>query len=481
MARFSLRAAPLLLAAVASCTLTRSVPDSCTSTADCRAAFGGGLVCGASGLCERAGPNPRCEAAFPVDLLTRPESYAGIITLGSLMDRSVETQRDREAAIRLATMQVNEAKGLDGRLFGVVQCDVAEDAKYDSLKRGEAAVENAKYLSDVLGVPAIIGPSASGDALLVLEALKGKDVLVMSPSASSPELTTRDVAAPSDDEPGLFWRTVAPDTLQGNAIARQIVEVKADAKRVVVIAEEGPYGSSLAEVFTQAFAKDGRAANTIAYTTASERDAAIVAAAAAPPPDFVLFFSSQTPDVVSFLNAASTLESYKDVPLFLTDSAANTDVLNGVAAASTIFPRVTGSRPAVPKGPTFELFKTSYSAAFKKDPSALGFAPQAYDATWLVFYGTAFASKQGTITGKGIARGLRKIARTGPEVAITPANWTAISNDVAEGKPVNVDGASGKLDYDPATEETTSLVDIWKISADGKAIETIKEIDPTAP
>ena len=127
------------------------------------------------------------------------------------------------------------------------------------------------------------------------------------------------------------------------------------------------------------------------------------------------------------------------------------------------------------------MFKTSYSAAFKKDPSALGFAPQAYDATWMVFYGAAFSLRQEkSLTGIGIGRGLRKISSAGPEIPVTPANWTRISDAIGAGNPVNIDGASGKLDYD-ARQETTNPIDIWKISADGQSIESITQIDLSLP
>ena len=133
----------------------------------------------------------------------------------------------------------------------------------------------------------------------------------------------------------------------------------------------------------------------------------------------------------------------------------------------------------MPQGPTFELFKTSYSAAFKKDPGALAFVPHAYDATWLVFYGAAWSLRQErAISGVGIARGLRKISAPGTEIAITPANWTKIAEALGAGTPVNIVGASGNLDYDPATEETTGLINIWKISADGRSIESNTTIDP---
>jgi branched-chain amino acid transport system substrate-binding protein len=460
-----------------SCTLTRKAEQSCTKTSDCRATFGVGYVCAADGLCERAPPNPRCTTTFPQDLLIRPESYPNAIMIGSLADWSVETQRGREDAIRLAVSQVNEERGLDGRPFGVVFCDISKNPQYDSLARVDAAVASARYLANVLGVPAIVGPSASGDALAVFDATRDEGVLLVSPAASSPELTGRDEPAPSDERPGLLWRTAAPDTIQGQAIARWLIEQRPVYDAVVVVHEKGPYGDALASVFTDAYQKSGRKVTTLSFETASQRDAAVLQAPTTKPP-FVLFFSSQTQDAVAFLNAASTLPAYQSIHFFLTDSAANPDLLSG-AAGSSALPRVVGSRPALPQGQTFELFRASYSAAFRKDASALSFVPHAYDAAWMAFYGAAWSlRREGAITGLGMARGLRKLSVPGPEVAVTPGNWGQIVEMLSSGAGVNLVGASGTLDFDPATEETTGLIDIWKVSADGKGIESTMVIDP---
>ncbi len=469
----------MALLSVASCSLTKTSFDECKTNEQCRGAFGNLQVCGGDGICEGIKPNARCSVAFPEDLLARPKNFPKAIIVGVLMDRSVESQRAREDAVRLAARQVNEEKGIDGRGFGVVFCDVAEDVKYDSLKRTEAAVASARYLADSVGVPAIVGPSSSTDAIAVFDALKTSNVLVISPSATSPALTGRDVASATDASPGLLWRTAPPDTLQGEAMSRHIRAAFPQVSSVAVINERGPYGDALAKVFADSFAREGRTVKPFAFDTGStgQRDAAVVDAGGSALP-VVLFISSQTSDAVAFLNSAATLQSYATVNMFLTDSAANKDLLSGASGARALFPRVAGSRPAVPAGPVFELFRTSFTAAFKQDPNTFSFVPHTFDAAWLTFYGAAYALKrENNINGGAIARGLRRLS-AGAEVRIGPGSWTGIVTDLGAGKTVNVTGASGVLDFDPVTEETSGLVDIWKISADGAAIETLSTIDP---
>jgi ABC-type branched-subunit amino acid transport system substrate-binding protein len=462
----------------ASCSLTRSSVDSCRTNADCRAAFGAAQICGEGGLCQPADPSPRCTSTFPVDLLTRPESYPNAFIVGALMDRSVETQGAREDAIRLAATQVNEERGLDGRLFGVVFCDIAENAEYDSAKRTDAAVASARHLVEVLGVPAIVGPSSSADALAVFDAVEASGALVISPSATSPALTGYHVKEPTADNPGRLWRTAVPDTLQGTAIVQYVRESFSTVRELALVQERGAYGDALGEVVKAGFETEGRVVRTYSYETSSQRDLAIVEGGA-DPATVVLFVSSQTSDAIGFLNAANSLRSYDTKTLFLTDSAANRDLLTGAVGARDLFPRVVGSRPAVPEGPVFELFRTSFSAAFQRDPSAFSFVPHAYDAAWLVFYGIAWAQQQdGAVSGSGIARGLRQVSAPGEAMAVSPANWGRVVEAFAAGSPVNVRGASGELDFDPVTEQTSGRISIWRIADDGSEIESITTLDP---
>lgn len=470
-----------------SCTLTQTKFDHCSANVDCRQAFGIGSVCGGDGICEKAAPFPRCTQTFPEDLLVRPQSYPNILVYGSLIQltnngQPVGSQVARANAVRLAVRQVNEQNGLDGRLFGVVFCDISEDPQYDSLKRTDAAVASANYLADVIGAPAFVGPSSSPDVLAVFGAVKNKDVVVMSPSATSPELTTSDIVqVASDERPGLLWRTAFPDTVQGAAVSSYLRGLSPPAGNVTVIYESGAYGEGLERVFHAMFTNAGGTTHSLEFTAGNsgQRDQQITVAGQGPP-QYVLFLSSQSADETAFVTEAQSYDS--SVQLFLTDTAANTDVFKNAAGASTVFPRITGSRPASPdpaKNLAYKLFVNSYKAAFQQDPTTFTFVAQAYDGAWLVFYGTAYALRQERrVTGTGIARGLRKIASTGPEVQVTPENWKQISDALGAGQAVNLLGASGKLDYDPQTEETTGDIEIWNLEGNPPAIHGESIISP---
>ncbi len=454
------------------CSLAQTNREDCTPQA-CREAFGLRSVCGDEGLCEISPAESRCSVSFPEDLLLRPEAYTDILVVGSLFDRSLATHRARENAIRLAFRGANDQNGLEGRRFGVIFCNIAKDAAFDPLDRTQAAVAMAGYLRDVYGVRAIIGPAASQDTLAVAEALRGDDVLVISPSATSPILTDLDPVPASDETPGLVWRTAPPDSLQGIAIAEDMrgrVPTTETSTRVAVVFETGPYGEFLADAFQRRFRDLGGMTTASSFETSAERDEAILRAVAGDErADEVLFVSSQTQDVIAFLRAVETNPSYDGVKLFVTDSAANFDVVDNTSPA--ILSRVRGTRQAPldeEENFVFRLFLTAYSGAYGEDARQYSFVANAFDAAWLVAYGMAWAELRGGPSGpfgpggSAIARGLRR-TYSGQPVEIRASSWPDVLASFRAGVGVDVTGASSDLDFDPDTEEFRAPIEVWVV------------------
>lgn len=471
-------AGPLLLGlAVAACSLTRPAREECATNADCAGVFGPGAVCAEEGLCATPEEPPRCRETEPPDLFLRRDLYRGAIVVGVLMDRSVETQVARERAVRLAVRQVAEEQGLDGRPFAAVFCDVAKNPDYDALEREAAAVEAARHLANDLGARTVIGPSASTDAVAVFEALRGLDTVLLTPAATSPALFDVDERAPTDETPGMLWRTAPSDTLQGLAISRYLERLEPAVPSLVIVQEKGAYGDALASLLEATWTGAGRqVTRRLTFETQGQRDAAIVDAGALRAP-WVVFASSQTSDAVALVNAAATLTDYASTRIFLTDSAANQDFLNGTGGSPGVLARVNGSRPAVPSGIVYDQFRVSYQAAFQQNPTVFSFVANTYDAAWLAFFGAAASSfaEGGVVTGRGVARGLRRLS-SGAEVPIRPASWKQVVDELRAGRSVDVTGASGALDFDPRTEEATSAMDIWGVT--GGAVTSVATIDP---
>jgi branched-chain amino acid transport system substrate-binding protein len=431
----------------------------CQQASECQASFGVGWSCGASGYCEHADSSARCSQTFPTELFAKKGATDAIV-IGSISDHSIESHLARDRAVELALRQINQAGGVDSLQFGLVSCDVAPGE--DGLSTVEAAEESARYLAQI-GVPAVIGPMSGEETAKAFPILAERDVLLMSPAVTSSTLTALELE-PSDDAPGLLWRTVPPSAVLGEAIAHDLGVVQ-NVVDAAVIYDSGAEGTALYQSFTnrypvaiQGLDYEGTGYNAHA-ATAADRDTT----------DVVLL-SSDPEAIVDFLRTASGLEGFiGDDPktVFLTDAATEDAVLG---ADLRIFSQTRGVRFAPPdiNNVVFRDFKTAYQAQYGDDPGRHAFAANAYDAGWMVALGAAGASlSKETLTGSNIARRLRRMS-AGTEVAFEPANWGAALDLVRENASMNIRGASGDLDYN-AAEEPSARIQYWSLVRENDA------------
>lgn len=459
MSRLVPRLALGLTAASLSCSLTVVRPDACSVDLDCRAGFGWGSTCTAEGFCAAPAPPARCDLTVPDDLFAAPERYADRIVLGALYDH--ETHLDSIQASELAVREANDAGGLDGQEFALVVCDYGErDDDLDSL---EAAAEGATWLADGLGVTAILGPRGSSRAKAAFEALAERDVLLISPSATSPELTDIDETMPSDERPGRLWRTVPPDGVQAQVIVADLAA--RNVSQLAIIAQEGSYGDALAALVEAGFQQEtGGTVKVYPYETSLFGALADVSESNA---EEVVFISSDIGDYVDFLEGAvanpDLLAAYDAMGIFLTDAAFNDQLLDVDASAYPLFDNVRGSRPAPAAGVLFNTFAAAFKSVFGADPQTSGFTVHSYDAAWLVIYANAWARfNEDDAGGRSLARGLRRVS-DGVAAEIRPSGWSTVLEAFGAAASVDVAGGSGDLDYDPATEETTAPIQIWGV------------------
>lgn len=477
-----------VLVAFVGCSATALRPRECDDASECRAAFGLGSVCGDAGYCEPPQTHPRCSQAYPPELLTAPEDFADHIVVGSMF--GYVDHRDTMLAAELAIRQIEREDGLDGRPFAMLHCDTTPEAG-DAETDLEASADVAQFLARVIGVPAIVGPRGSARTEAAFDAIRDDDVVLVSPSATSAALIGYDNPNPTFEEPGLLWRTVPPDTLQAEVIAADMRE--RGVLRVAVILQSGAYGDGLTDLFEERFLALGGIEverNPFSEGQFGTIVATVAEKLAAGDAQEVLFLSSDIADYIAFLGAAVATDQLiaaytdPDVGVFLADAAYNTTLISDTFEGSAVlYPRIRGTRPAPAEGVLFNAFAAAYAAEFSEDAVSSGFTPHSYDAAWLVAYGIAWAHLvEGDIDGVGIARGLRRISG-GEPIDLAPASWPVVVDRFRMEMPIDVQGASGPLDYDPDTEETVAPIELWAIEADagaehGWAFQALDRIDP---
>jgi branched-chain amino acid transport system substrate-binding protein len=452
----------LVALGVLACTPTRFDQSPCQSNVQCRDAFGLGAYCGPAGLCEAVPLIARCDRTYPDDLYSHFDRYHDAVVVGTVMDRSSPAHVVRERAVRLAIKEADEAGGLDGRRVALVSCDAEANSDLDDYDRTQASVITARYLAHTFGATALVGPCASADVEQVWQALRPTGAVIASPSATSPLLAQLEPES-SDARPGILWRLAPSDAIQGRLIADDLL--KRAVRRAAVVREPGPYGEGLADVFSERFTGAGGQVRITAVNSDGQLAPAAASVAASDLPE-VLFISSQQDWVVKFLIAAGAQSGFQAKNIFLTDAAANQAVLDRAAPASWLFPRIRGTRPA-PRDLNdyvYASFAADYRAEYAEDPTVTAFSAHAYDAAWLVLYGSAWSLLQEhRLTALATARGLRQLS-AGEHMPVIPASWPAVVTAFREGRSIDVSGASGELDFDPVTREVAAPLEVWTIA-----------------
>ncbi len=464
----------------ASCSLQTFPYAKCTSNQDCRDAFGWGSVCSlevegnTEGLCDVVKPQPRCDT-YPTNLIQRRSEFDNAIIIGIQFDKSAFNAEMQAARLAVTEVMLDSFDsfdgvsgvigGLDGQPYGLVECTNEESPLYDELTQDEANLVVSEYLANQIGVVGMIGPATSSRVNSAFLEVEQYGTLLITPSATSPALTPLDGIESTFDSPGLLWRTVPPDDLQGVVLSQYLIQRGIDT--VAAIYEEGEYGGALSSVFLEAYTAAGGQAKSLAYQP-NNAQSLKTAMDGVQAQEAVLFVSSTKTDTIAFLEEVVN-DSFGDKPIFLADGGQDVELFEAVEGIENRFVQIEGTAPASEQTAVYQSFAASYWSQFTEEADQTPYTGRAYDAAWLLIYGTAWAHYQeavqgSAINGLGAARGLRMVSDpNGPQIDIGPTQWNLLRAQFEQGNRVNIRGASGPLDFDAQTGETSSAIDIWSI------------------
>lgn len=371
----------------------------------------------------------------------------GTVLLGSLLPRSgglATIGLSMERAVALALSEINQNGGIGGRPIGVIACDTAAEP--------EVAAAAAQHLVDV-GVPAVVGPATSGVTIptLVNVARPGK-LLLMSPSATSPEIT-------SLDDDGLLWRTAPSDALAGAALAGLVLAE--GVERVVLLYSDDGFGASTKDAFLGRFCgpfdcDGGLVSLSWEPGTGGSALDALAQDAASFDPGVVVILGGGPPlwGLVDGLHARGI------VGLRLVDMGAAELALQ--VERPDLLCHVLGVRSVIDAGPERDAFVARYQARWSEPPGL--FSAHAYDATWSLAWAIATVrNPDARLSGPVIAGGIERLVG-GPPTAVGPDAWIAQAGEPVE--RVDLEGASGSLSFDLATGDVPGSVAAWTFQGD---------------
>lgn len=397
--------------------------------------------------------------------------FAATLPLTSTPDSGIVDQSEQQGlnALSLAVDEGNQREGIKGTRFALLFCNTGGD---DALAKAQV-----EWLATQLKVPAVV-TSGSGQTIAITNVAAAKDVMVMSATSTSPELIPT-----FQSNKGLLWRTAPSDSLQARVMA-DLIEAAfppaADAGtatvKIGITYVNTTYGQGLssglrARLPARFSVQEAPYELNDDVTTAVNKLDQF-----APKLTMVVGFPPDLRKIITLAKTKPNLARASGHRWLLSDSAKDPAILDAVTLDELA--GSTGTAPAQGAGSTFGSFRDRFQSKFMADPSNFSFTSHSYDAMYLLMLSAAWASNQGgAVTGLRMADGMRNVSGGAP-YSLEPVSFTPAVTAMQGHTPIDVEGASGKLNFDPDGGAPSSPYEVWLIEADA-GLRTTKLVDPS--
>ena len=340
----------------------------------------------------------------------------------------------------LAVQQINEFGGINGADVTLIEGDSGCD--------GAVALTS---LNDVIaqGAQGVMGAACSGTSLAILDTAIAAEVVMVSPSNTSPQFTTM-------DNQGFYARTAPSDLLQGQVLAALLVED--GVTNISIISRADSYGRGLAEATASAFeAIEGNIVSNIVYhaTDSTEFNAEVTLLGKALLPGDAIV-GILFPETGCGVLQPAFETGLLDYPWYMTDGVKDAG-LASLCGLGTALDGFKGTAPGATAGQARDAFEAAYAKVSADGEPTFIFAPQAYDAVMLM----AISAAANGVTGPEIASGLVEASSGGTQCIGVECIALA-----AAGEDVDYMGASGDINLDAAGDPTAATYDIWTTEGD---------------
>lgn len=371
------------------------------------------------------------------------------LVLGQLAPRTGELasiNKSLTAPVQIAVAEINAAGGFDGKPVGLA---VADDASGGNLPLAGSSLHTLRTTNRA---DAIIGPSASGTALDLLDVVKDTRTLMCSGSNSAPELS-------STDSGGYYFRTSPPDRLQAVALARLALEE--GRKKPVVVVRDDDYGDAFARALLPELRRGGaQPGPVIRYDPRATDLSGAAKRAAAQRPDSVIAIAlvDDGARLVDALIAAGLPPA--QTPLYTADGMQSLQFATKVnpanrGAVSGIRGTAPAAAPATPE--------SAFTLALRRAGAEPIFSAYYYDCTILTALAARQAKSDDPVKMKSaFARSLR-----GSNDCSSYAQCVQLLD---AGKTIHYRGASSRFDRWAGFEPGDGIYDRWSYGSGGSVV-----------
>ena len=444
----------------------------------------------------RCGEDGRCAPLASIDCAVHagPEAIDADDTVwfGAMLppseDRSVANGEADLRAIDLARQDFSQMMSGFARShgeahvhpFGVIACDDSKDP-----------MRAARHLVEVARVPAIIGFQSAAEVVDI-----GSSLLVPNGVAAVASLSTSPLVTSLPNRKGsprLVWRSTFSSAETAKALGQivpDLVEPKLRASRVIlpsapmrvaVVRTESRGGSTFNTLLFKALRFNGKSAldngsdyRELVFDPAKLEPEmeALAAALDAFAPHAIVLLADAEMAIIDPLERLWSHTAYRPYYLFM--SSFRPQLVDWLGSSASRRARVFGLSP-VANGTANARFVMHYNeTASSKITRA--FAPDSsYDAFYLLAYAT-YALGDAKITGENLGRAMERLVPPGIPIDVGPAQIFDAFSALRRGESIDLNGATGSLDFDLATGEAPfdQAVLCAATDAHGRAIGTIE-------
>lgn len=304
-----------------------------------------------------------------------PDEAIQIRSLNAISGEAAFLGTPNERAVQLAIEDYGQIKGHDVEM-GTGLDDLCSN------EGGQAAAQTIVADQQVLGV---IGTSCSGAAVAASPLISDAGMVMISPSNTSPALTSDLEGNPGTDYHVGYYRTAHNDLFQGQAVANFVYN-DLGLTTAAAIHDGDPYTQGLAQAFADAFEELG--GTVTAFTAVNKGDtdmSGVLSEVAAGAPE-ALYFPIFQPEGDFIVQQIGGVQGLEETTLIAADGLLISDFLALPETAGMYFSGPSlqfGSNTNEITGVSATDFLATYNETFGEPPSA-AFWAHAYDATTLL-------------------------------------------------------------------------------------------------
>jgi branched-chain amino acid transport system substrate-binding protein len=437
--------------------------DDCSSDSDC-VPHGPTVAC-LNNLCVT---DPRCTVLGPTD---GPALVWGLVlpyTDNGVPDPNTPNWRN---VLSLIVSEINPPveQGVAGQPIRVISCNSDNDP---TTARNFAQ----RFLDN--GIPAVISDGSS-ETLNVAAATVPAGGLLMTGYSKSPEFTT---LSASPNGVRLAWRTMVSDAYVAQVAAAYLsgtletgdagpgsgTDAATTLPRVAVLARNDAYGQGFVGAFAPAYTG---AQDAFYFDPSGDTDTTALVNATAYAPAVTLF-KGFPEDLVRLLNEIAQDGTYAQLVqskwIFddqilspgLLGQLTNPGQVNGTLA---VFAAAALGNPG---HPAFTWLQQEFVQSYHLDPAVTPQVAAYSDAIMLIAVAAGTQAVTGRpLDGQHLATVLGRVSDVdgGAVIPLDPPNFSTAVSELAAGHDINIEGASGPLDFDASTGEAVSDIDIYEI------------------